>query len=473
MDPIVRDNLHPINSAQEGTTIMANGWIRIRSAAAVNAYRRRINNIDSSTWLAQAHDIFNRLGITRGFEHFRSIFGIQYYLNLLGPTDNLSFGYLFLCPLAELQAEDPTCFRIADCIAYWSLDPSGVNRLSQEMAEDLGFPAINFNIAVEVLSWDASVYDGICQFQKAKGFDPYSQEVALELGDSLLQIFCGQGTLLAHLQQSDEDDSYSDSDGYAENCSESGDEQYDSANSELGDGFPIQKQNIDSVFRDAMEDHPSEDNVIPTANEDPSRVLDESDASSHQCCALEEAELLAPSWSFNIFMAMQSVLILTATALSLPLPESHLRRIKNVWARRILGSLGSDPAEGATLRPGVLNIVQLAAVIFEKLKLKSLSIQPDLRTCGRGAVLRKLISEKNDSKYWGNVDKKLANVRDKHPDPGQQSKFVSGAYIYAGSRPANIWVGQPQFCPPVAVPIADPSTASTSTASVGEDDGDD
>jgi hypothetical protein len=66
---------------------MANGWIRctpfpcplsvadttharIRSAAVVNEYRRRIINIEDATWLAQANDIFNHLEITRGFENF-------------------------------------------------------------------------------------------------------------------------------------------------------------------------------------------------------------------------------------------------------------------------------------------------------------------------------------------------------------------------------------------------------------------
>jgi hypothetical protein len=66
---------------------MANGWIRctsfpcplsvvdttndrIRSAHVVNGYRRQIYNMNSLTWLAQGNDIFNRLGITGGFEDF-------------------------------------------------------------------------------------------------------------------------------------------------------------------------------------------------------------------------------------------------------------------------------------------------------------------------------------------------------------------------------------------------------------------
>jgi hypothetical protein len=66
---------------------MPNGWIRctsfpsllsvidttharIRSAAVVNEYRRRTYNMDSSTWLSQANNIFNHLEITRGLEDF-------------------------------------------------------------------------------------------------------------------------------------------------------------------------------------------------------------------------------------------------------------------------------------------------------------------------------------------------------------------------------------------------------------------
>ncbi|KAJ7440841.1 hypothetical protein B0H11DRAFT_1882961, partial [Mycena galericulata] len=171
-----------------------------------------------------------------------SIFRIDYYLKLSGRTDKLPSGYLFLCPRAELQSEDPTSFQFPDFRAYWSLDPSGVRRLTDEVAEDLGFPAIQLQMGVGSKSWDTSVYNGIRHFQEAKGFDPYSQEVAQELGCPVLQVSCDQETLLAYLQQSDHDDDYSELDAgsYTEDGPESGDEQYDSASSKLGDAFPNQ-----------------------------------------------------------------------------------------------------------------------------------------------------------------------------------------------------------------------------------------
>ncbi|KAJ7211972.1 hypothetical protein C8J57DRAFT_1014799, partial [Mycena rebaudengoi] len=96
--------------------------------------------------------------------------------------------YLFLCPLAELQAEDMTGFQIPAQPVYWSLDPSGVNRLSDEAAQDLGFPVIKLGVKAILKSWDASVYDGIRQFHEGKGFDPYGQEVAIELGYPIVHL---------------------------------------------------------------------------------------------------------------------------------------------------------------------------------------------------------------------------------------------------------------------------------------------
>ncbi|KAJ7455174.1 hypothetical protein FB451DRAFT_984505, partial [Mycena latifolia] len=71
---------------------------------------------------------------------------------------------------------------------YWSLDPSGVERMSLEEAEQLGFPSFELEMKYQGWSWDESVYNGIRQFHQAKGFDPDSQDVALELGHPLFRL---------------------------------------------------------------------------------------------------------------------------------------------------------------------------------------------------------------------------------------------------------------------------------------------
>ncbi|KAJ7829837.1 hypothetical protein B0H13DRAFT_2434808 [Mycena leptocephala] len=186
---------------------------------------------------------------------------------------------------------------------------------------------------------------------------------------------------------------------------------------------------------------------------------------------LMDMVLANPSWGFPSELKDDTYAVDVVGSLI----SKTLINKRNIIKAAILGSLGSDPAEGATLRQGALNIVQLVAVIFEKLKVKS--TRPDLRMRGRVAVLRKLMSEKNDSKYWGDVDKKLANVRNKHPDPGAQSKFIQKYMLDPDLQTYGLVnlqsLASVPATAPVAVPIADPSTASTSTASAGENDDDD
>ncbi|KAJ7153923.1 hypothetical protein C8R43DRAFT_840355, partial [Mycena crocata] len=71
---------------------------------------------------------------------------------------------------------------------YWSLDRFGHERLSEDEAQRLGFPAIQLKTMLLGRFWDASTYFGVHQFHAGKGFDPQSQEVARHLGYPLLDI---------------------------------------------------------------------------------------------------------------------------------------------------------------------------------------------------------------------------------------------------------------------------------------------
>ncbi|KAJ6532592.1 hypothetical protein B0H19DRAFT_965756, partial [Mycena capillaripes] len=166
-----------------------------------------------TAWLAQANHIFDSLGIRSNFREYASwkletsvlicpvfVDGIDFQLLLQGPIDNLPPGFLFLCPLTELQTELLGHFQIPACAAYWSRDPSGMERLSAEEARNAGFPNIKFCMWVHGRSWVDSVYTGIRQFHEAKGFHPYSQEVAREVGYPLLQVSCEQEDLFAHCE---------------------------------------------------------------------------------------------------------------------------------------------------------------------------------------------------------------------------------------------------------------------------------
>ncbi|KAJ6553213.1 hypothetical protein B0H19DRAFT_1377830 [Mycena capillaripes] len=191
--PGVERSWNPYQSSHSlHALVMENGWIRVNSADVALEYRRRIEpdglRFLWSSWLAQANHIFDRLDITSNLNDYVLIDIIQYSIVLSESADDLPSGYLFLCPLADLQSELPTWFRIPECPAYWSLDASGAERLSDEEARKHGFPDLVFGMEIMGKSWDSSVYAGLHRLQEAKGFDPCSQEVAIELGYSLVQV---------------------------------------------------------------------------------------------------------------------------------------------------------------------------------------------------------------------------------------------------------------------------------------------
>ncbi|KAJ7256636.1 hypothetical protein C8J57DRAFT_1074877 [Mycena rebaudengoi] len=151
----------------------------------------------SESWLSQVNHIFSCLGITSDFTDYevvcKALFSIYFSKALEHPPS----GYLFVCPEKDLQI-GPSSFRLPDFPAYWSLDPSGAERLSPEEAAELGFPSIRLDTFVLVASWSANVYAALRQFHQAKGFDPDSQDIARHLGYPLYHLPSALDALFAH-----------------------------------------------------------------------------------------------------------------------------------------------------------------------------------------------------------------------------------------------------------------------------------
>ncbi|KAJ6518075.1 hypothetical protein C8R47DRAFT_5096 [Mycena vitilis] len=181
-----------LNSGMEGN-VMQNGWARYHFAGVLTGlpvsfwlYRGQYQIWE--TWLSQANHVFSRLQITTHLEDYGVVYRVRYSIELHETgTKDLPIGYLFLCPTADFKI-GPSSFRWPECPAYWSLDPSGIERLSTEEATRLGFPSIRLATELWVYSWDDSVYAGLRQFHQAKGFDPDSQDVARHLGCPLLEL---------------------------------------------------------------------------------------------------------------------------------------------------------------------------------------------------------------------------------------------------------------------------------------------
>ncbi|KAJ6566362.1 hypothetical protein B0H19DRAFT_1066673 [Mycena capillaripes] len=150
---------------------------------------------EHESWLTQANYIFSCLQMTSNFEDFVFLYCVDFEVQILPTTDEPPTGFLFLCPEKDFQI-GPSSFCWPDLPAYWSLDPSGVERLSAEEATDFGFPALELTTEISGSSWDNS-------------FDPESQDVARHLD---LPLYCPCNEMDAPFAHVDEEEDFSGED---------------------------------------------------------------------------------------------------------------------------------------------------------------------------------------------------------------------------------------------------------------------
>ncbi|KAJ7679342.1 hypothetical protein DFH06DRAFT_1465460 [Mycena polygramma] len=167
--------------------IMQDGWTRFNSDAVEDLISLEIGSRHHGYWLNQANFIFERLHISSDFEKYRLVNDVIFHITFTSIAEETATGYLFLCPTENFQTA-PLSFQWPDCPFYWSLDPSGTERLSMEEAAHLGFPTAHLSMQIEASSWDTGVYAGLRQFHRAKGFDPETQDVAQHLGQPLYRL---------------------------------------------------------------------------------------------------------------------------------------------------------------------------------------------------------------------------------------------------------------------------------------------
>ncbi|KAJ7235349.1 hypothetical protein C8J57DRAFT_1530782 [Mycena rebaudengoi] len=71
---------------------------------------------------------------------------------------------------------------------HWAFDPQGLQRLPEDTWEQLGLPRVHFHASLDAVQWGRTDYDLIGSFHSAKGFEPNSQDVAIELGYPLVDV---------------------------------------------------------------------------------------------------------------------------------------------------------------------------------------------------------------------------------------------------------------------------------------------
>ncbi|KAJ7153839.1 hypothetical protein C8R46DRAFT_472586 [Mycena filopes] len=195
--------------------VMKTGWTRFNCDHLSNANITLI--VDAwggrEGWLSQANYVFSSLHIKSELETYAAVASVWFSVIVGKPTVDCPPGYLFLCPNRHFRVTSTT-FKWPDTPAYWSLDASGVDRLSTEEATRLGFPPLELSTKVVGQYWPTSVYTGLRQFHRAKGFDPDSQDVARHLGLPLYQLPGNVDPLFAHVTKyHQEDEDRGDEDG--------------------------------------------------------------------------------------------------------------------------------------------------------------------------------------------------------------------------------------------------------------------
>ncbi|KAJ7617110.1 hypothetical protein FB45DRAFT_933458 [Roridomyces roridus] len=160
---------------------------------------------DTDCWMNQANYIFDRLQITSEHEKYVLMHRVKFTLRFEKTLEEPPAGYLFICPASDFQV-GPLEFRWPQCPAYWSLDESGEEQLSEEEAHLMGFPDMSFTTDIDGSSWQQSAYTAVAKLHRAKGFDPYTQDVARHLKNPLFRVSTERQRPFAHIDDKSEED---------------------------------------------------------------------------------------------------------------------------------------------------------------------------------------------------------------------------------------------------------------------------
>jgi hypothetical protein len=71
---------------------------------------------------------------------------------------------------------------------YWSFDPEGLSQLPQDALDEFNLPSVSFQAFVYGKQRSQEEYDSIADCYRAKGFDPTTQDLAIELGYPLVDV---------------------------------------------------------------------------------------------------------------------------------------------------------------------------------------------------------------------------------------------------------------------------------------------
>ncbi|KAJ7319396.1 hypothetical protein DFH08DRAFT_942312 [Mycena albidolilacea] len=297
-------------------TVMEDGWTRDFSTSfkSDNIFNGMMElriwcPATGGPWFSQANHIFCRLQIMSNFNDYgatSSCYYVFFKLEVSGTTKEPPAGFLFLCPQKDFKTS-PSSFHWPDCPAYWSLDPSGTDRLGIEEAIWAGFPAFWLTTTLLGHSWDTGVYEGLRKFHQGKGFDSNSLDLARHLQYPLYELSAEADSTFAHVNEGDfEEVDQEDLD--AESRAKSDNTQTEASVSE----------DVDNIEGSHAEENDHDLNSVCTAcgsdhfteNQEPPAPDTTSIAENRPDSPALYAEMLVLSGSLRVLIAIQLVLII-------------------------------------------------------------------------------------------------------------------------------------------------------------------
>ncbi|KAJ7214692.1 hypothetical protein C8J57DRAFT_1538406 [Mycena rebaudengoi] len=172
------------------------------------------NQMILKTWLSQANYVMDKSGMDA--DEYFIIESLNLRLSISFDVDGFTLQGTFTAlkpfvvigdswAMAETPRDDVYLFLFpanvddsGGCLAvhlppeeetyYWSFDPNGIERLSQDALEELALPHVHFRAQAVGEQWSKEIYDCIAKFHRTKGFDPTNKGVAIELGYPLVDI---------------------------------------------------------------------------------------------------------------------------------------------------------------------------------------------------------------------------------------------------------------------------------------------
>ncbi|KAJ7171430.1 hypothetical protein C8R46DRAFT_184866 [Mycena filopes] len=144
-------------------------------------------------WLSQANSIGEEYGAV---DSYWIPNGVKFRISVWYPEDNYTLRgtfmadtpsseiYLFLFPPEVKYVDGFPVISIPSPrdAFYWSFHPRGTTRMTAEEAEEVGVPYVFFESWITGASWAPGNYETLADFHRAKGFDPSSRQIAIELG---------------------------------------------------------------------------------------------------------------------------------------------------------------------------------------------------------------------------------------------------------------------------------------------------